>query len=318
MSCMRRIVLFLAFGAAVQFCGTARALKQVASQVDAASAAYPALAVYFNYNSANSPKVAFPDRIRVFLAFRDTKLLDRGDRIVAEVKLTDLGDSSKAATLFLPVSIDEESAGAYQNARFDISNAGQAEPIVQPGRVYRLFVNLHRQADSYGAGSVIGRVRGVYYVATSGATPIQRARQQIVMRTFKEYYYRKCGWRSGERYPMDCYAYYMWATGFCTVGAENGRTRLHRLFGGRFPYQNGAQIPGLSRREPIHGDYVRKPGHSFMLLAYDRRRGHVWCMEGNFNNTIEVVVRSVSSDWKVGHLVAEHIRPGLFEARPES
>jgi hypothetical protein len=39
----------------------------------------------------------------------------------------------------------------------------------------------------------------------------------------------------------------------------------------------------------------------------------VWTMESNFNRTIEVAIRPVGSEWTVGHLVDEHIRPGLFE-----
>jgi hypothetical protein len=200
-------------------------------------------------------------------------------------------------------------------ATLEVNNdhvAEGAEPLVQPARVYRLFINLHRQSEQYGPETTWGRVMDPYYVATAGDDSMELARQQIVMRTFKEFYYRKRGWRSGERYPMDCYAYYMWATGFCTVGADNGRTRLHNLFGGRFPFHRGSHIAHLSRRGPIHADYVRKPGHSFMLLAYDPQQKHVWCMEGNFNSTIEVVIRSVDSGWTVGHLVDDHIREELF------
>jgi hypothetical protein len=50
-----------------------------------------------------------------------------------------------------------------------------------------------------------------------------------------------------------------------------------------------------------------------MLLTYDPKSQIAWTMEGNFNSTIEVVNRSVSSGWTVGHLADQHIRPGLFE-----
>jgi len=62
----------------------------------------------------------------------------------------------------------------------------------------------------------------------------------------------------------------------------------------------------------IHGDYVRKPGHTFMLLSYDAEKRHVWTMEANFNHTIEICIRSVDSGWTVGHLATDHIREDLF------
>jgi hypothetical protein len=224
-----------------------------------------------------------------------------------------LSDRQASCVRYCPVSFDDSTSSEYKLGTFEIENPSGEPPIVQPARIYRLFVNLHRESAEYGPQTVLGKVVSPYYVATSGDNRLDRARQHIAMRTFKEFYFAQQGWRSEERYPMDCYAYYMWATGSCTVGAHNGHTILDRLFGHRRPFHHGGEIVNLSRRGAIHGDYVRIPGHSFMLLAYDAQAGHVWTMEGNFNSTIEVVVRSVSSGWTVGHLVEEHIRPGLFE-----
>ena len=47
----------------------------------------------------------------------------------------------------------------------------------------------------------------------------------------------------------------------------------------------GGHIPELRGEGPIHGDGVRMPGHSFMLLSYDAERGQIWTMEGNFNRS---------------------------------
>ena len=54
-----------------------------------------------------------------------------------------------------------------------------------------------------------------------------------------------------------------------------------------------------------------------MLLSYDPERGQVWTMEGNFNSTVEVVVRKVSPGWQVGHLRDRHIVPNLFGIFPD-
>ncbi len=293
--------------------GTSSYVKRVAPLVDPESANYPTLPIKYNYDLASSSDVAFEDKLRVFLRVDDKDVVSKtSGRIVAEVKLTDLNDYQTTHVRFVPVSIGPDVENEeFTTAVFDVTNKN-GESLIKPSTVYRLFVNLHRESDVYDRDSSIGRLALPYYVATGGETRLQQARQQIVMRTFKDFYYRKNGWRTGERYPMDCYAYYMWATGFCTTGAENGRTKLNKLFTSDIPYHNGSRIPTISTQNPIHGDYVRKPGHSFMLLSYDPTKKHVWCMEGNFNSTVEVVVRSVSLSWQVGHLRDGHIRPDVF------
>jgi hypothetical protein len=290
-------------------------LKRVAPLGDPGSANYPIVRVTYDYDFANSFDVAFKDKIRVFLRVDKKFISETSGRIVAEVKLTNLNNYQTTHVRFVPVSIAPAAGEQFATAVFDVTN-DSGQKLVRPSTVYRLFVNLHRESHVYGNQSIIGRLALPYYVATGGETRLQRARQQIVMRTFREFYYRKNGWRTGEHYPMDCYAYYMWATGFCTTGAENGRTKLDKLFTNDVPYHNGSQIPTISIKNTIHGDYVRKPGHSFMLLSYDPELKHVWCMEGNFRNTVEVVVRSVSSSWQVGHLRDGHIRLDVFPIVP--
>ena len=78
----------------------------------------------------------------------------------------------------------------------------------------------------------------------------------------------------------------------------------------------GGHIPELRGEGPIHGDDVRMPGHSFMLLSYDAERGQVWTMEGNFNRSVEVVVRTVRPSWQVGHWPDRHILPNRFRIFP--
>jgi hypothetical protein len=273
--------------------------------------------VYYGYERAKAFDVALADRIRVFLRIRDDELANSKEGLVAEVKLTDLSDSAKTHVKWCPVSLDRNEAVQNENlASFEVANE-KGESLVQPQKVYRLFVNLHRKSAEYGKDSVLGRVPGPYYAATSGGTLLQRARQQIAMRTFREWYCTEHGWPRDRGYRMDCHAYYLWATGFCTVGSSYGQANLGRLFRGRTPYRGGGAIQELTKDEPIHGDYVRIPGHTFMLLAYDANLGRVWTMEGNFGSSIEIAIRSVGSGWQVGHLAEEHIRPEAFETTPE-
>jgi hypothetical protein len=253
----------------------------------------------------------------VFLLVRDEQLLKSPESIVAEVKMTDLSNSTKSNVRYCPVTF-HPSTNNYQLAVFDVANTPDEDPVVQAAKVYRLFVNLHRKADAYNQQSAIGKVNVPYYVATSDEDRIGRARQHIAMRTFKEFYYAENGWASRENYPMDCYAYYTWATGSCTVGAQNGRAVLARLFGGRRGYESGGAITSIAQQDAIHGDYAQIPGHHFMLLAYDSGTRSVWTMEGNFNSTIKIVIRSVDSSWTIGHLVEEHVNPQLFTSRVAS
>ncbi len=292
--------------------------KRVATKHDETSADHRSLRASYDYDRASAPEAALTDRIRVFLRMQDEKVLAAKGQIVAEVKIRDLSDHEKSYTRYYPVSFTGVTQKGTKIGVFDVANKNEESPIVESAKVYRLFVNLHRKSKEYGKESALGRVALPYYVATSGESRIERARQHIVMRTFKEFYYARRGWRSGERYPMDCYAFYMWATGSCTVGAQNGRTVLGRLFGGRTPYNNGSDVRELVKKSRIHGDYVRIPGHSFMLLAYDPKIQKVWTIEGNFSRTIEVVNRSVGSGWTVGHLADHHIRPELFDSDSET
>lgn len=283
---------------------------QVAAKSDAETSEYRTLQVYCDYDAAQSEDVAFADKVRVFMNVWDQEILESDEPLIAEVKIMNMGNSETSQVKYVPVSLSEVADEQYQLGTFELSNAADGEPLVQPATVYRLFISLHRESKTYGEASVWGRLPGPYYVVTSGESDLERARQKIVMRTFREWYYTERGWNRNANYPMDCHAYYLWATGPCTVGATNGWSNLGAIFG---TYHNGGHIADLMESDRIHGDYVRYPGHTFMLLSYDAETGQVWTMEANFNHTIEVCLRSVGSGWTVGHLEPEHIRPDLFE-----
>jgi hypothetical protein len=293
------------------FVDTASA-QQIAPYGLQTTSEYRALPVYYNYNRANDRRMAYLDKLRVFLAIREQNALAKENSLVAEVHLTDLSNSSKFKRRFYEISNDGEPLAGYKNLAFDITNVGEKVTVIEPAKVYRLFVNLHRKSEKYDEKSLIGRVPLPYYAATSGASTLDLARQQIVMRTFKEFYYINRGWDSGENYAMDCYAYYMWATGFCTKGASGGQTQLGYLFPNGAGNHSGGHVPSLAKKGAIHGDYVRIPGHSLMLLSYDPKQQIAWTMEGNFNSTVEVAIRSIDYGWSVGHLREEHVRAELF------
>lgn len=285
---------------------------RVAPKADSDSSDYRPLKVYYCYDRAAEEEVAYSDRIRVFLRLRDAEVLEAIDPLVAEVKYTDLTDQEQTGVVYVPVSLITDPETDEKVGVFDVVSPKSAPVTIRPMHVYRLFVNLHRRAETFGKHSVLGRVPTPYYVATSGPSRLDRARRHIVMRAFKEFYYTEKGWPSDEQRPLDCHAYYCWATASCTVGAQRGRANLVRLWGALVGSHRGGHIPQLAGEAPVAADYVRIPGHTFMLLAYDSKRNQVWTMESNFNRTIEVAIRPVGSGWTVGHLQEEHIRPELF------
>jgi hypothetical protein len=283
---------------------------QVAAKTDADSAHLPTLSVYCDYDAAQDEAVAFTDKIRVFMNVWDQEILASDKPLIAEVKITDTSNYETSHVRRVPVTLSEVADEEYQLGTFELSNAGEEEALLNPATVYRLFITLHRESEEYSEASAWGRLPGPYYVVTSGDSDLERARHQIVMRTFREWYYTERGWYRNANYPMDCHAYYLWAAGPCTVGSSNGWANLGAIFG---TYHHGGHIAELMEADRIHGDYVRKSGHTFMLLSYDAEQGHVWTMEANFNHTIEICLRSIESGWTVGHLQAEHIRDDLFE-----
>lgn len=287
------------------------------SASDEPSEEYRYLDAVYSYDRGKKSENAFNDKIRVYLRVNDEEVLDEKGPIVAEVKVTDLRNEKSTTTGFYPVSIDHSEEGEYKTAVLDVTNRQNKKPLISPARVYYLYVNLHRKSKKYGKDSVIGRMSFPYYAATSGDSRLEKARQQIAMRTFREWYYAKQGWQTDESYVMDCYAYYMWATGFCTKGATYGQTNLGSLFDENTPFTNGGEIAELAKKNPIHGDYVRMPGHSFMLLAYDKENNQVWTMEGNYGATIEIVTRYVDPGWTVGHLRESHIRKNMFKSETD-
>jgi hypothetical protein len=286
----------------------------IARKIDSESAEHRRLNVAYDYDKAKQPQFAHPDRIQVFLRVFDEELLNMKGRLTAEVKLINLADSSTTHVKWYPVSLQTDPQSKEKVGAFTVRN-GKNESIVQPASVYRLFVSLHRKSKTHGEETVLGRVPTPYYVATSGETILDQARQQIAMRTFREFYYTEKGWDRNAEYPMHCVSFYRWATGPCTVGATDDWTNLAALFQGDNYYRRGGAIPAYSEEGAVHGDYLATATHVFMLLEYDADTGQAWTMEGNFNHTIEVCLRPVSSSWILGHLVDEHIvaeavRPG--------
>jgi len=194
---------------------------QVAAKSDNETSAYRRLEVYCDYEAAQGEDVAFADRIRVFMKVWDQEILDSDEPLVAEVKIANMSNSETSHILRVPVTLSEVADEEFQLGTFEVSNPLDDQVIIHPATVYQMFVTLHRESDQYGEATAWGKLPGPYYVVTSGESRLEKARHQIVMKTFREWYYKERGWNRNARYPMDCHAYYRWATGPVTVGSSN-------------------------------------------------------------------------------------------------
>jgi len=186
--------------------------------------------VYYDYDKANGDDVAFADKFRVFLTLRDEEVLGTDGPIVAEAKITDVSDYQKADVKYFRCPSESASEGDGKLGVFDVNERRRSGTDYQAGEGLSAVCQSTSQVQAIRKKSPFwGECPTLIYVATSGESRLERARQHIAMRTFKQFYYTEKGWRSEERPPIDCHAYYCWATGSCTVGAQNGRTLLGRL-----------------------------------------------------------------------------------------
>ncbi|MBI2481185.1 MAG: hypothetical protein HYV60_21865 [Planctomycetia bacterium] len=151
--------------------------KRVAPTWDEGSADYRELSAYYDYDQAASEEVAFSDKIRVFLMLHDEEFQNDEQQLVAEVKLVDVSEPETTHVLHFPVALTRPADEEYTLGVIDVTNDASGEPIVKPGTVYRLYVNLHRESEKPDAESALGRVPTPYYVATSGESAIEQARR---------------------------------------------------------------------------------------------------------------------------------------------
>jgi hypothetical protein len=129
----------------------ARVDRPCRPESDAEFSHYRRLRAFYNYELASSDDVAFADRIRVFLRVQEPSVLEATEPVVAEVKITDLSDHESTQVKFIPVKFTQSQQAQEKLAVFDVTNNGEQTPLVQPAKVYRIYVNLHRESEQYGA-----------------------------------------------------------------------------------------------------------------------------------------------------------------------
>jgi hypothetical protein len=225
-----------------------------------------ALSVTYDYQAAIAQPAA--DQATIVLNVDQSRI---PETFAVQVYLEDLSQPSANRDLVLPLTATDGKA--------QITLEG-----LHPNRAYRAFVNVYRAAHT-DESEALGYVPFPYYFATTADDEESLKRFRVVMNAVHHYYRA----RRGTDRNMDC-----WAFTRRYAGAEftNWNRRNHY----------GQDIPQLAQTGSILGDYVRIPDyHSLLLLAYDAENDKVWSVEGNFNSTIEIGVRSSYRSWWLTH-----------------
>lgn len=182
-----------------------------------------------------------------------------------EVKLTCLHNSADTHTI----------EAELKDGRAEIRHES-----IAPGTMYRLCAAIDGKE----------RISGPYFTATSGESHEARARRQIIVRYFEQYWRKENGW---SYHDTNCEAGYRWAV---------------RPYAKVPAYRHGSgDLAALDKDGMIHGDKCANRSHTWMALAYDEATGEIWCIDSNFNSTIMVIMRQ-SGGWSVGHLTGTHLR----------
>lgn len=186
-----------------------------------------------------------------------------------------------------------------------ISADGFADETVYKVRLYFFETQVGGAAAFVGAAS-----QEYFFVTGKEGNPVAAVRAQMVTKSLAEYnawelgrYDRSKGYANR---PSWCVEFVRWNhLPFLQESMEWFSPTEFRRFSADF---SGGDIIRIAGQEPIHGDYVRIPGHSFLLLAYDQKTQKVWTIEGNFSNRVEIHTRSISSGWQVGHIVGPMLK----------
>jgi len=182
-----------------------------------------------------------------------------------EVKLTCLNQSTETYTI---------------EAELKDGRAEVRHETIAPGTMYRLCAAIDGKE----------RIAGPYFTATSGDSIEARARRQIIVRYFEQYWRKENGL---SYHDTNCEAGYRWAI---------------RPYAKVPNYRNDSHdLAALDRDGMIHGDKCASRSHVWMALAYDDANGDIWCIDSNFNSTIMVIIRQ-SGGWSVGHLTDDDLR----------
>jgi hypothetical protein len=170
-----------------------------------------------------------------------------------------------------------------------------------PGKVYRARVQFYKRTGR-GTPVKIGEKSDWYYTMTDYSYSLGKARTDVVLRAFKEFYYSETrGTRGylaptypdGTRYTADedehwCSEFYSWVVDKeFDLGQHATANQIVNAFEAEHTsaYRNGSSYNLANLAMP--GDYLAFDwsndglDHSGMFLAYDSNSGKVYAVEGN-------------------------------------
>lgn len=176
---------------------------------------------------------------------------------------------------------------------------------LEPDTVYRM--NDVRVGDS--------SVKDPYFLVTVSEAPLSQGRRKAVLRALTEAYLwdhdaydRSKGYANSGGW---CDAFYVWAAHGPFTVSEND-------YGPDWFDANGAlsntSVADVGKRESVIGDMIRYDAlfvgmHTFMVVTYDQDTGHVWSVEGNYNNRVMRDEHELNSVWRLGHLSPALLSP---------
>jgi hypothetical protein len=242
--------------------------QQVASRIHSEQQGLAALNLTYDFEKMKNPELAAQN-----LIIMNLNGYGATDRAAANVIVENLADKSKNFRKSFPLERISETQVAIHLTD------------IEPHKVYRLWITLHKAGKEPTRANALGYVRMPHYLVSWSPDGAHERRRLATINAVQHYYSAKMGWWGN----MDCWAF------------------TQRYLGPHFPSWNrqthyGSNLPNLQVTSSVIGDYVRIPDyHSLIVLAYDVTSGIIWSVEGNFNSTIEVVTRNQFNNWWVTH-----------------
>lgn len=241
---------------------------------------------FYDYDRAM--KLIETDRVTIFLNMDESAILPYGLSIDIEgQKLESSGTTETWHTV--PRLVD-----------------GKWEVVIDgldPATVYRFRLCLVQ------GGQQLGKLPYWYFASTTSSDPVEHARGEIIMSAFREwnaFNYRHVG---PSRYGGGA-----WCSNFYRFAAAS---RLEDLgapgtWGGNgldWHFRKAGAITSSSELSAVgrHGDYIRLPGHTAMLIAYDKDAEIIWTIEGNWSNSIRIKQRRLYTGWTLGRITENQL-----------
>ncbi len=235
--------------------------------------------VEFNYRYAlENPS---EDHVMIKLNITDPNVLAKKEKLFARVRYFDLSDDSASKETVVSIRFEEG-----QKAFIDVKD-------LKAESVYRMDVDLFTPTPEGPLASKLVSNAGAYWGVTSGKTEVAKARHKVTTTMLLE----NEDWQLGRRGHGNA-PYLNMAGGWCGEFPHWCSKPYLKVFdeepsdsyAGAGSFFGGFQTP--VKGEAVHGNYGLIGAHKFTVLGYSPKSGRVYTIEGNFNNSVGMNIRS--------------------------